>query len=103
MTKEEILYNVGLTEKVYSEQKDIDFKSLGLKLVKWIEDKNPILRDSLQQKINQFILFGEAVHLKRISKMMHQLIKFLSLKKVKRFILDSNHRGKQLKIKHIRR
>jgi predicted lipase len=38
MTKEEILYNVGLTEKVYSEQKDIDFKSLGLKLVKWIED-----------------------------------------------------------------
>ena len=39
MTKEEILYNVGLTEKVYSEQTDIDFKSLGLKLVKWIEDK----------------------------------------------------------------
>jgi len=39
MTKEEILYNVGLTEKVYSEQKDIDFKSLGLKLVKWIEHK----------------------------------------------------------------
>ena len=39
MTKEEILYNIGLTEKVYSEQKDIDFKSLGLKLVKWIEDK----------------------------------------------------------------
>jgi predicted lipase len=39
MTKDEILYNVGLTEKVYSEQKDIDFKSLGLKLVKWIEDK----------------------------------------------------------------
>jgi predicted lipase len=39
MTKEEILYNVGLTEKVYSEQKDIDFKSLGLKLIKWIEDK----------------------------------------------------------------
>jgi predicted lipase len=39
MTKNEILYNVGLTEKVYSEQKDIDFKSLGLKLVKWIEDK----------------------------------------------------------------
>ena len=39
MTKEEILYNVGLTEKVYSDQKDIDFKSLGLKLVKWVEDK----------------------------------------------------------------
>jgi hypothetical protein len=39
MTKEEILYNVGLTEKVYSEQKDIDFKSLGLKLIKWVEDK----------------------------------------------------------------
>ena len=39
MTKEEILYNIGLTEKVYSDQKDIDFKSLGLKLVKWIEDK----------------------------------------------------------------
>ena len=39
MTKEEILYNVGLTEKVYSDQKDIDFKSLGLKLVKWIDDK----------------------------------------------------------------
>jgi predicted lipase len=39
MKKEEILYNVGLTEKVYSEQKDIDFKSLGLKLIKWIEDK----------------------------------------------------------------
>jgi hypothetical protein len=39
MTKNEILYNVGLTDKVYSEQKDIDFKSLGLKLVKWIDDK----------------------------------------------------------------
>ena len=39
MTKEEILYNVGLTEKVYSEQKDIDFKTLGLKLVKWIDHK----------------------------------------------------------------
>jgi predicted lipase len=39
MTKEEILYNVSLTEKVYSEQKDINFKLLGLKLVKWIEDK----------------------------------------------------------------
>jgi len=38
MTKEQILYNVGLTEKVYSNQKDIDFKSLGLKLIKWIED-----------------------------------------------------------------
>ena len=39
MTKEEILYNVSLTDKVYSEQKDIDFKSLGLKLIKWIEHK----------------------------------------------------------------
>ena len=39
MTKNEILYNVGLTEKVYSEQKDIDFKTLGLKLVKWIDHK----------------------------------------------------------------
>jgi predicted lipase len=39
MTKEEILYNVGLTEKVYSEKKDIDFKTLGLKLVKWIDHK----------------------------------------------------------------
>jgi hypothetical protein len=39
MIKEQILYNVGLTEKVYSNQKDIDFKSLGLKLIKWIEDK----------------------------------------------------------------
>jgi hypothetical protein len=39
MTKEEILYNIGLTEKVYSDQKDIDFKSLGLKLVKWVDDK----------------------------------------------------------------
>lgn len=39
MTKEEILYNVSLTEKAYSNQKDIDFKSLDLKLIKWIEDK----------------------------------------------------------------
>jgi hypothetical protein len=39
MTKNEILYNVGLTDKVYSEQNEIDFKSLGLKLVKWIDDK----------------------------------------------------------------
>ena len=39
MTKNEILYNVGLTEKVYSEQKDIDFKAQRLKLIKWIEDK----------------------------------------------------------------
>jgi hypothetical protein len=39
MTKQEILYNVDLTDKVYSAQKDIDFKSLGLKLVKWIDHK----------------------------------------------------------------
>jgi hypothetical protein len=39
MTKNEILYNVGLTEKVYSEQKDIDFKAQRLKLIKWIDDK----------------------------------------------------------------
>ena len=39
MTKNEILYNVGLTEKVYSEEKDIDFKAKRLKLIKWIEDK----------------------------------------------------------------
>jgi len=38
MTKKEILYNVGLTDKVYSEQKDIDFKALRLKLIKWIEE-----------------------------------------------------------------
>ena len=39
MTKNEILYNVGLTDKVYSEQKDIDFKAQRLKLIQWIEDK----------------------------------------------------------------
>ena len=39
MTKNEILYNVGLTEKVYSEEKEIDFKAQRLKLIKWIEDK----------------------------------------------------------------
>jgi len=39
MTKNEILYNVGLTDKVYSEQKEIDFKAYRLKLIKWIEDK----------------------------------------------------------------
>ena len=39
MTKNEILYNVGLTDKVYSEQKDIDFKAQRLKLIKWIDDK----------------------------------------------------------------
>ena len=39
MTKNEILYNIGLTDKVYSEQKDIDFKAQRLKLIKWIEDK----------------------------------------------------------------
>ena len=37
MTKNEILYNVGLTDKVYSEQKDIDFKAQRLKLIKWID------------------------------------------------------------------
>lgn len=39
MNKKEILYNVGLTDKVYSEQKDIDFGSMRLKLIKWIENK----------------------------------------------------------------
>lgn len=38
MTKKEILYNVGLTDKVYSELKDIDFNALRLKLIKWIDD-----------------------------------------------------------------
>ena len=39
MTKKEILYNVGLTDKVYSELKDIDFNALRLKLIKWIDEK----------------------------------------------------------------
>jgi len=38
MTKKEILYNVGLTDKVYSELKDIDFNALRLKLIKWIDE-----------------------------------------------------------------
>jgi len=38
MTKNEILYNVGLTDKVYSELKDIDFKAQRLKLIKWIDE-----------------------------------------------------------------
>ena len=39
MTNEEILYNVQLCDVVYKDQKDIDFKSLGLTSVKWIDDK----------------------------------------------------------------
>ena len=40
MNKKEILYNVGLTDKVYSEQKDINFGALRLKLIKWIDEPN---------------------------------------------------------------
>lgn len=39
MTKDDILYNVQLCDVVYKDQKDIDFKSLGLTSVKWVEDK----------------------------------------------------------------
>ena len=39
MTKDEVIYNVQLSDVVYKEQKDIDFKSLGLTSVKWIDDK----------------------------------------------------------------
>ena len=39
MKTTDVLYNIGLTEKVYSEPKDINFKSLGLELVKWIDHK----------------------------------------------------------------
>jgi hypothetical protein len=39
MTKEQVLYRAELAEKAYSEAKDINFRSLGLDLVKWIEHK----------------------------------------------------------------
>lgn len=39
MTKDEIIYNVQLCDVVYKDQKDIDFKGLELKSVKWIDDK----------------------------------------------------------------
>jgi hypothetical protein len=39
MTKDEVIYNVQLSDVVYKDQKDIDFKSLGLTSVKWIDDK----------------------------------------------------------------
>jgi predicted lipase len=38
MTKDDILYNVQLCDVVYKDQKDIDFTSLGLTKVKWVED-----------------------------------------------------------------
>ena len=39
MTKDEIMYNVHLCDVVYKDQKDIDFNSLGLTEVKWVDDK----------------------------------------------------------------
>ena len=39
MTKDEVMYNVQLCDVVYKDQKDIDFDSLGLTSVKWIDDK----------------------------------------------------------------
>ncbi len=39
MTKNDIVYNVHLCDVVYKDQKDIDFDSLGLTKVKWIDDK----------------------------------------------------------------
>ena len=39
MTKEQVLYRAELAEKAYSEAKDINFRALGLDLVKWIEHK----------------------------------------------------------------
>lgn len=39
MTKDEIIYNVQLCDVVYKDQKDIDFKGLGLTSVKWVDDK----------------------------------------------------------------
>ena len=39
MTKEQVLYRAELADKAYSEAKDINFRSLGLDLVKWIEHK----------------------------------------------------------------
>jgi predicted lipase len=38
MTKDDIIYNVQLCDVVYKDQKDIDFDSLGLTKVKWVED-----------------------------------------------------------------
>lgn len=39
MTKDDIMYNVHLCDVVYKDQKDIDFDELGLKSVRWIDDK----------------------------------------------------------------
>ena len=39
MNKDEVIYNVQLCDVVYKDQKDIDFGGLGLKSVKWIDDK----------------------------------------------------------------
>ena len=42
MTKEQVLYRAELADKAYSEAKDINFRSLGLDLVKWIEHKESV-------------------------------------------------------------
>ena len=39
MTKDDVMYNVHLSDVVYKDQKDIDFAGLGLKSVKWIDEK----------------------------------------------------------------
>ena len=101
MTKNEILYNVGLTEKVYSEQKDIDFKAQRLKLIKWIDDKKTDTQGFVATKDKSIYIVGEEVLLKRIFKTMHQLIKFHLFKMVKKFTLDLNHLGTLLKTKLI--
>ena len=39
MTKDDVIYNVQLSDVVYKDKKDIDFDGLGLKSVKWIDEK----------------------------------------------------------------
>ena len=78
MTKNEILYNVGLTEKVYSEQKDIDFKAQRLKLIKWIEDKKSDTQGFVATKDNTiYIPNGEDYVHNGINDKQHMEIQML--------------------------
>jgi hypothetical protein len=80
MTKDEVMYNVQLCDVVYKDQKDIDFNSLGLTSVKWIDDK---------KSDTQAFGSSEERQVRRTLRTMHPSIRFLSLILVIRYTLGS--------------
>lgn len=55
MTKEQVIYRAELADVSYSDLKDINFRSLGLDLVKWVENKKTDTQGFIAIDVNDVV------------------------------------------------